>query len=276
MTRLDHTISPAWPACALAGWSAAWLAGRCSPDDVADTLASFGSTVVVPAHVEARSGEAAEPAGRPTDGGVLGLLDVLRGARSLRVALPSPGDPDGLSPAALSAGALDAGEAIVVESPTRGVLALIPQRAEDMCRWSVRPLPDDCLSTGTMTSSGGIAPGEVEYELREAIAEATELIGGLGSRTSMRPADLRSTMYRLTAGNQVDLPPHDDPRPGRIVDRAAQVEAIVTLAQDSTFGLTAGHGEAGAAQLTRLRTLARRARSAAVNRVVEEFLRNRN
>ena len=141
MTSTDHTVTRAWPACALGGWAAAWLAGRCSPDDVADTLAIFADHHTVDDHTD-------HP--RIGDDGVLGLLSLLRGATAMSVRLPSAGDPHGLPPGPVTSACFAAGEVLLVDDEIgkrAGHLALVPDLDADVCRWSVyrysAPLPAD-------------------------------------------------------------------------------------------------------------------------------------
>lgn len=252
----------AWPACALGTWAAAWLGGRCSPDDVADTLAGLGGAV----------------AGDAASGSVLDVLALLRGARTLSVRLPGPGDPQGLPPGVATTAALHAGEVLLVGDGVAGSAprALIPGRpaAPDMdtgrggpgVHWSVYdyavPVPD----------AGVPAAGDVEYELRQAVSDIAAMIDRLGSRTDVPPRELRAAVRTETARHQLDLPPHDDPRATRLIETAAQVEAIVTVAGGATFGSSAGHWQAGDTELRRLARLARTARASAVNRVISEYL----
>ncbi|OBC03582.1 hypothetical protein A5788_02865 [Gordonia sp. 852002-50816_SCH5313054-c] len=262
MTSTDHTVTRAWPACALGGWAAAWLAGRCSPDDVADTLAIFADHHAVDDRTD-------HP--RVGDDGVLGLLSLLRGATAMSVRLPSAGDPHGLPPGPATSACFAAGEVLLVDDEIgkrAGPLALVPDLDADVCRWSVyrysAPLPADPS-----------APvGEVEYQLRQSVSEAAALATRVGSRAGNPPADLRGSVRALTLRNQVDLPPHDDTRASRVIDTAAQIEAIVTVAGrgDVTFGATSNELHSGDGELRRLVSLARAARGAAVNRVISEYV----
>lgn len=260
VTSTDHTVTRAWPACALGGWSAAWHAGRCSPDDVADTLATFADRHII---------DDLTDQSRADGDGVLGILAILRGVTAMSVRLPSAGDPHGLPPGRVTSAAFAAGEALLVDDGNSlGPLALVPALDGDVCRWTVDryadPLPADPS-----------APvGEIEYQLRQSVSEAASLATRVGSRAGNPPADLRGSVRALTLRNQVDLPPHDDTRASRVIDTAAQIEAIVTVAGagDVTFGATSSELHSGDGELRRLVTLARAARGAAVNRVISEFL----
>lgn len=259
MTSIDHGIAHAWPACALGGWAAAWIAGRCSPDDVIDTLASSADLHVL----DDRSG-----IGDTHQTAIPALLGLLRGARRLSVRLPMAGDPQGLPPDDATRLALSAGEVLLVDDGGTTPLALIPTEHDGSCRWTVMRYRADVVggsSTGT---------GEVEYELRQAVTSATDLISRIGGRATNAPSDLRGTVATLTQSHLVELPPHDDPRVTRMVETAAQIEAIATIAGGSgtSFGATAGQWSAGDDELRRLVVLTHAARAAAVDRVITEFL----
>ena len=253
---------PAWPGCALGSWTAAWLAGRCAPDDVTDTLSEFADRHDV---VDTTNASTADD-----DHARLGLLALLRRGERFSVRLPTAGDPQGLPPGPATAAALAAGEILLVDDRAGGTtLGLVPELVGDTCQWSIHRY--DHLVTATSADS----LGQIEYDLREAIRETTDIIGRLGSGgLTLSPAALRSALSMLTARHQITLPPHDDARASRVIDSAARVEAIVTLAgaQAPTFGVTAGHGESADSGLRRLGTLARYARAAAVNQVIGEYV----
>lgn len=195
----------------------------------------------------------------------------------MSVRLPAPGDPHGLPPGPATQAAYGAGEVLLVDGPglsiptsgaATGPVAVIPEPDGDGCRWIVHrypaPLPVDPVPS----------VGEIEHQLRQSVSEATALIGSLGTLRVSGPSDLRGTLRTLTLRHQVELPPHDDARATRIIDSAAQVEAIVTMADSGgvSFGSTSGQLHAGDGELRRLVGLAHTARAAAVNRVIAEHL----
>ncbi|MYR05657.1 hypothetical protein GTV32_04720 [Gordonia sp. SID5947] len=266
MTSTDLFVSgpPAWPGCALGAWAAAWLGGRCAPDDVTDTMSEFaaGHIVVDPEGiVDVADGRDAR----------LALLTILRRARQIEARLPTSGAPQGLPPEPATAAALDAGEILLIhgDAATAPTIGLIPTLDGETCRWTVHRFRD------ALPALQPEPLGQVEYDLREAIRETATIISGLGSGGSRHGGtELRATLAVLTGRHQVILPPHDDPRATRVIDSAARVEAIITLAgaHAPTFGVTARHVETGDARLRRLAGLARAARAAAVNRVIAEHL----
>lgn len=267
MTSTDFIVSgpPAWPGCALGSWAAAWLSGRCAPDDVTDTLTEFGDR-----HELVDADKLLD--GHPADAR-LALLALLRRSRRIEVRLPTAGDPQGLPPDPVTTDALAAGEVLLLDhlSEDGGVttVGLIPALVDDACRWTLRRY------THPVPARQPESLAQTEFDLREAIRDTAAIIGELGSGgTRLSGHDLRTALTRLTVRHQVILPPHDDHRATRVIDSAAQVEAIVTLAgaQAPTFGTTARHLDAGDGELRRLAGLARSARAIAVNQVIREHL----
>jgi hypothetical protein len=276
----------AWPSCALGAWSAAWLAGRCSPDDVIEALAESADRHEVrwdPTSTGGESGSAADGSAN----GVLDLLGLLRPARGLLVRLPSTGDPQGLPPHAATSAALLAGEVMLVDDESAsGTLALVPEVSLDhldalgddprhlTCRWTVYRY-DAPLDLGHLVSAGPSA-GDLEHELRQAVRDAATIIGGLNGRRAVDATDLRAHLATLTARHRVTMPPHAlDARATRLIDTAAQVEAIVDLAylRNAEIGDSAGQWDSGDSALRGLQTLARTARAAAVNQTIVELQR---
>ncbi|MCR5976455.1 serine/threonine protein kinase [Gordonia jinghuaiqii] len=280
----------AWPTCALGAWSAAWIAGRCSPDDVISALAESADRHEVHRRNEVHErndGRAAAQELSPPTGsanGALDLLGLLRSADALVVRLPSTGDPQGLPPHPATSAALVAGEVLLVErreADAGGTLALIPElvtQAADpphvTCRWSVFRY-DTTLDLGHLVSAGPTA-GDLEYQLQQAVRDAARIIGGLGGRRSTDATDLRVQLAGLTARHRVSLPSHArDARSTRLIDTAAQVEAIVDLAgaRRVEIGDSAGQWDSGDSTLRGLQILTRSARAAAVNHTILELLR---
>ena len=170
---------------------------------------------------------------------------------------------------------------LVDDAAGAGTLALVPEFAADTadppfvtCTWSAYRY-DATLDLGHLVSAGPSA-GDLEYELRQAVREATTIIGGLGGRRSADASDLRTELAALTSRHRVALPPHLlDARSTRLIDTAAQVEAIVDLAgaRNVEIGGSAGQWDSGDATLRGLQALTRTARAAAVNHTILELLR---
>lgn len=247
----------------LAAWGNALLAGLVSPDDA--VLAIVGEDVVH--RVAGLPGEAA-PVGLTL---ALGRLRSL-GATGLRVALPAPGHPLGLSgPPEFNARALEAGEAVVCHG---AALGLVPEVAEAGPEGDVHvEVVWHCLAVREAPPADVPSLGEAERELAEALREATEVLTRLDVAGSGPVAEAAIDAYRARAdrGGEV-LAPGYPPRAVRVLELAQRVGALVELAG------TGGHGGAVsasemAARGTALRPVertARRAQVAAYNAVVEE------
>ncbi|MFZ2242521.1 MAG: hypothetical protein WAV90_23725, partial [Gordonia amarae] len=156
---------------------------------------------------------------------------------------------------------------LLIDDPA-GTLALIPREHDGLIRWTIHEY------TGTLPTPPSDSAAELEYELRQAVSEAAGLLSAAGPRLRATPADLRTELRDLTERLRVDVPPHDDTRVSRMLDSAAQIEAIVTTAHSSgaAFGDTAGAHTSGDTELRRLATLTRRARAAAVNQLISRQL----
>lgn len=248
----------AWPASALAVWAAAWRAGAVAPDDVVHTLHDYA---------QAHEIDAAADTGVLSGGGALDLLRIVGDAAASAVALPAAGEPQGLPPGALTDDVLAAGEVLLLAVPSGPTLAVTARGAAERCRWTFRALaaPFDVDTIG-----GDQSPGELEYELREAVDEAAAVIAGLAGPRSAGPADLRDALAARTHAVSLDLPPHERPRVDRMLATAAQIDAIVSLAGGG-LGASAGQLDTADTALRRLSSLTRRARAAAVNTLLRDY-----
>ncbi|GGO69766.1 hypothetical protein [Nonomuraea cavernae] len=195
----------------LVAWGNAWLSGHAGLDEAAD-------------HVEKISG--------PTVVGEVPLrahLAELRadGLRELRLALPAPGDPLGLSgPPAFNSAAVDAGQAVIA------VLA-------DRCRGLV-PSPDLRGSSYvgvrlTVHDSGPVRPdlpsvAEAEQQLAAAMRAATEALGSVDGPAQGRPDRLAHADGTLAPGYPA--------RAHRVSALATRLAAVLRLADER--GLTSG------------------------------------
>ena len=254
MTSIDRLVTPSWPTCAVGAWAAAWKAGHCSPDDVIDMLGPDGYVID-------------DRTGRLDASTATTLLPIFRSASALNVRLPGAGDPQGLPPAPATTAAFEAGEVLLIDDPAT-TFALIPREHDGLIRWTIHEY------TTALPTSPSDSAAELEYELRQAVSEAAGLLSTAGPRLRATPADLRNQLRDLTEHLRVDIPPHDDIRVSRILDSAAQIEAIVTIAHSAgaTFGDTSGAHSSGDTELRRLATLTRRARAAAVNQLISRQL----
>ncbi|WAX80763.1 hypothetical protein [Streptomyces sp. KMM 9044] len=247
----------------LTAWGNALVAGLVSPDDA--VLAVVGDDAVH--RVEGVPGESA-PVGLTL---ALGRLRAL-GATGLRIALPAPGHPLGLSgPPEFNARALEAGEAVVGHGAAFG---LVPRVREAGPEGDVHvEVVWHCLPVREAPAADVPSLGEAERELAEALREATEVLTRLDLTGSGPVAEAAIDAYRARAeaGRQV-LAPGYPPRAVRVLELAQRVGELVTLAR------TNGHGAAVSASemavrgeaLRPVERTARRAQVAAYNSVVEE------
>lgn len=248
----------------LAAWGNALLAGLVSPDEAA--LAVVGEDAVH--RVEGLPGEPA-PVGLTL---ALGRLRAL-GVSGLRVALPVPGHPLGLSgPPEFNKRAIAAEEAVICHGG--GGLGLVPEVYEagpagDVhveVVWQVLPVreapPADVPSLG-----------EAERELAEALREATEVLTRLDVAGSGPVAEAAIEAYRARAERGAEvLAPGYPARAVRVLELARRVGLLVSLASSNGHGgaVSAAEMVARGEALRPVERVARRARVAAYNSVVEE------
>ncbi|MER7194253.1 hypothetical protein [Streptomyces flaveolus] len=247
----------------LAAWGNALIAGIVSPDDAA--VAIVGEDAVH--RVEGLPGEAG-PVGLTL---ALGRLRAL-GATGLRVALPAPGHPLGLSgPPEFNARALEAEEAVVCHG---AALGLVPEVYEAGPSGDVHvEVVWHCLPVREAPPADVPSLGEAERELAEALRDATEVLTRLDVAGSGPVAEAAVAAYRARAerGREV-LAPGYPPRAVRVLELAQRVGALVALAHDNGHGgaVSASEMAARGEALRPVERTARRAQVAAYNSVVEE------
>lgn len=255
----------------MTAWGNALLGGFVSPDEAVDEITGGDASHRV--------------AGLPGEEGPVGLalgLGRLRalGVPGLRLALPVPGHPLGLSgPPGFNARALGAGEAVVAAG---GVLGLVPEVTR------VGP-PDDrhvevvweCLEVRDAPPADVPSLGEAERELAEALRDTTEALSRLdvaGAGPAARAA-LDAYRARTEQGRRV-LAPGYPPRAVRVLELSQRVGELTRIAQG---GVPTEHGGAVSASqiaaraelLRPVERTARRAQVAAYNAYVEEAERRR-
>lgn len=269
MTEIDVALTtPAWPICSVGAWAAAWRDGRVSADHVIDVVAEHSTRAEFVDHTGGLGGV---PLGEPATVAAA-ILTALQGAQSFSVRLPGPGDLQGLPPDPVTTAAIGAGQVLLFDTDRApgAVFGLVAERAGATCRWSLHRFATP------VTLHHQADAGDIEYRLRAAVTESAEVIGELGSlRRDNAAADIRARLAPLIATHRVDLPPHERPRADRMVESAATVEAIVTLAGNHGAGLTAGQHDLADNRLRDLAIRARQARAAAINSVIDEFARAR-
>ncbi|CCB73719.1 conserved protein of unknown function [Streptantibioticus cattleyicolor NRRL 8057 = DSM 46488] len=216
----------------------------------------------------------------------LGRLRAL-GVTGLRVALPTPGHPLGLSgPPEFNEVALAAGEAVLTEV-ARGPgaaapLGLVPSVTE------AGPAPDDlhvevvwrCSPVRDAPPADVPSLGEAEQELAEAMREATAALARLDVAGAGPAARAALEAYRARAGRGREvLAPGYPPRAIRVLELAQRVAALTQIARgdeaDAEHGAAVSASEiaARAAVLRPVERTARRAQVAAYNAYVEHSAR---
>jgi hypothetical protein len=252
----------------LTAWGNALIAGLAAPDDVADEVIA-GDTV------HRVSGMPGEPAPVGLTLG-LGRLRAL-GVTGLRLALPVPGHPLGLSgPPDFNARALAAGEAVVaVGGPPLG---LVPEVREAGPRGDVHVEVEwHCLEVRQGPPADVPSLGEAERELAEALREATVALTKLDVAGSGPAAQAALDAYRARAarGREV-LAPGYPPRAARVLELAQRVAALVAIATGEHGAAVSASEIAARAELLRpVERTARRAQVAAYNAYVEEAERRK-
>jgi hypothetical protein len=252
----------------LAAWGNALIAGLVPPDDA--VLAVVGEDAVH--RVAGLPGESA-PVGLTL---ALGRLRAL-GVTGLRLALPAPGHPLGLSgPPDFNERAMDAGEAVVCHGAGLG---LVPEVHEAGPAGDVHAeVVWHCLPVREAPPADVPSLGEAERELAEALREATEVLTRLDVAGSGPVAEAAIDAYRARVegvaggrGHEV-LAPGYPPRAVRVLALAQRVGMLVRLATENGHGGAVSAAEMAARQaaLRPVERTARRAQVAAYNAVVEE------
>ncbi|MEU6578612.1 hypothetical protein [Streptomyces sp. NPDC046805] len=246
----------------LTAWGNALLVGLVAPDDAA--LAIVGEDAVH--RVEGLPGESA-PVGLTL---ALGRLRGL-GTTGLRMALPAPGHPLGLSgPPEFNARALEAGEAVICYGAAFG---LVPEVYEAGPHGDVHAeVVWHCLPVREAPPADVPSLGEAERELAEALREATEVLSRMDVAGSGPVAEAAIDAYRARAEPEQDvLAPGYPSRAVRVWELARRVGLLISLAYDNGHGgaVSASEMAARSAALRPVERTARRAQVAAYNSVVE-------
>ncbi|WP_432109385.1 hypothetical protein [Streptomyces sp. AA1529] len=262
----------------LAAWGNALLAGLVAPDEAAERIVAEDTR-----HRVALPGDDGDPVGLTL---ALGKLRSL-GAAGLRVALPVPGHPLGLSgPPEFNARAMEAEEAVLVHGTALGLVPEVhaagpadgaPEDVHTEVRW-------ECLPVREAPPADVPSLAEAERELAEAMREATEVLTRLDVAGSGPVADAALEAYRarMEAGRQL-LAPGYPPRAVRVLELGQRIAALVSIAHGDGGGDGREHGGAVSAAemasraeaLRPVERTARRAQVAAYNAYAEELERRR-
>ncbi|MBD8505219.1 hypothetical protein HT102_01775 [Hoyosella sp. G463] len=220
------------PSASLAVWASHWLAGGAAPDDVVDALHLWAPLHFVTAG-ERVAGE--RLAGAPvaeewfdeSDGSVVHLLRMMRTVGgSFTVALPVPGDVRGIPAGGdLAAAALEAGEAVLIDSAA-GAVGLVPAEAGDEAlTWTVYPLASGLPHADAMPL------GEAEYLLRQATRDAAAALATMQFTDLAGPREVRPLIVEALADLSMHrFPDAIPPRAARVLDTANEVDAILRVA----------------------------------------------
>lgn len=270
------------PSVSLSVWANAWLAGVAAPDDVLDALSHWAPKHSVAAYDSVAAGHTGLPWPDMPDTGTVGLLQTLRTAAGpasappLTVALPVPGDVRGLPAGTqFQRDALEAGEAVIVTSRQSGTaIGLVPDYE----------YPDDDpdtepsgLSWTVYSAPGPAAPlhldlGEAEYAMRSAVRSAAETFSALhADAVASGIEDPRGLVERaVESQRRHPIPPHAPTRALRVLENAANVDAILTVSAELIpSGLTSAADIRAAGDVLRpLAQVVRSARLAAIEAIL--------
>ncbi len=236
------------PSVSLSVWANAWLAGAAAPDDVLDALSKWAPRHSVTAYDSVAASRTGLPWPDLTDAGAVSLLQTLRTAAGtptstppMSIALPIPGDVRGLPAGTqFQRDAVMAGEAVIVTSDPAEAIGLVPDFEypqfvdfEDETDYD----PDPCGLSWTVYSVPAVAPaalqdlGEAEYELRSAVRSAAEALATLRAGTlDLDVDDPRGLVTQvLESERRHRVPDHAPTRALRVLENAAQVDAIITV-----------------------------------------------
>jgi hypothetical protein len=249
------------PSALLVAWGNAWLTGHLGLDEAVDAVERLCGPQVangVPDH----AGETPLRTG----------LATLRrsGLTGLRLALPAPGDPLGLSgPPAFNTAAIEAEEAVLA-TVGDSVLGLIP--AEDRrgssyvgTRWTVH-------ETRPAVADTPLLP-EADHELTLAVREATEALTSVDGTAEWRP-EIAEALGALRASHHHEqvggLAPGYPARAHRVAALAGRLAVVVDLARATeTAALSAAQVRRRSEALRDLDRAVRRAQVAACNSVMD-------
>jgi hypothetical protein len=246
---------------ALVAWGNAWLTGHVGLDEAADAAERLSGPHVV--------------AGIPDEAGDVPLrrgLATLRvaGMSALRLALPAPGDPLGLTgPPEFNANAIDAGEAVLATVGSRS-LGLIP--VEDRRGSSYVGTQWTAYETRSGIADTPPLP-EADQQLTLAVREATESLLSFDGALEWRPeiAEALTALRDSHRHEQVGgLAPGYPARAHRVAALAGRLSVVVDIARDTeSAGLSSSLVQRRAEALRALDRAVRRARVAACNSVLD-------
>ncbi|HEX7354105.1 MAG TPA: hypothetical protein VF288_04645 [Mycobacteriales bacterium] len=244
----------------LAAWATAHLQGAVHAERVVDTVHG--------------GDEPHRVLGLDTGTDLDALLADLRRRRAdgLRLVLPVPGDPRGIpEPGPLTARALDAGEAVVVQGGQADGYGLVPVLTDHgtglegfttLVTWQAIPV------RGSTPEPRGTLR-QAEHDLADAVREAASELARLDV-ASFSPRAAAGLGAVRSGAPRVALPPSHPPAAARLLDRAERLAEVLELASvDDGAAVDGGSARARREALRVLAAVVRRARVAAVNAPLE-------
>ncbi|MCP2340335.1 hypothetical protein [Actinomadura rupiterrae] len=241
----DRTGSTGDAATALTAWGNAWLAGHVGLDEAVDAVERAAGPQVVglsaaePSVLGGTTGTGAPRAPDAPDAlpGLSGDVPLRRalgelrveGMSALRLAVPVPGDPLGLTgPAAFNRAAIAAGSAVVAVLADRAV-GLVPH--EDLRGSSYAGVRWEPSAASTGRPDVPSLP-EADRDLTMAMREATEALLTVSDVASVPPEIADELMGLRSAGaDEPPLAPGYPPRAQRTAARAVHLATVVRLAR---------------------------------------------
>ncbi|MFI0486808.1 hypothetical protein [Actinomadura sp. 9N215] len=209
-------------ATALVAWGNAWLTGHVGLDEAVDAVEKGAGPQILggePAEVTLRRG--------------LGDLRV-GGMTALRLALPAPGDPLGLTgPPSLNRAAIDAGAGVVVVLGDRAI-GLVP--AEDRrgssyvgIRWTTHDASPGLPDVPSLA--------DADRQLTLAMRDATEALLTVDDLAGA-PSEITDALTALRDPDRGDHPlaPGYPPRAHRVAALAGRLSLVVDLARQMDDG----------------------------------------
>ncbi len=230
----DRTGSTRDAATALCAWGNAWLAGHVGLDEAVDAVEQAAGPQIVVASPDDRNPSSGPDLALPGAAGdvplrrALGELRV-EGMAALRLALPVPGDPLGLTgPAAFNRAAIDAECAVVavLADHAVGFVPRVDLRGSSYAgvRWEVS------VAAGGRPDVPSLP--EAERDLTMAMREATEALVTVNDVAPVPPEIADELMNLRSAGaDEPPLAPGYPPRAQRTAARAVHLATVVRLAR---------------------------------------------
>jgi len=239
-------------------WANAWLSGWVPLDDVLDAVRGEDEPHEVTGLTEDRDSESLASA--------LGTLRT-RGLSALRLALPAPGDPLGVSgPLPTTRAAVDVGEAVVCLGAD---VCLVPEIVTfgppgdqgHLVSWRAHPVTPSPVDVPSLA--------EAERELKEALIAAAAALSELDV-ASWRP-EVGAALMALRSGDGAQRLPEPYPSRAQSVSvQATRLSAVLRLAlEDDGAAATLQAANARREALSPVDRTARRALVAACNALSE-------